>query len=138
MTERFEEWTGALGPAQRSLIENFVTAYPRASEIRLEERRRLQGEAVALIKRYTNASELGPRLASVFTESDAGRSEDVERESKRWEAGLTRLVADIGSTLTSEQRRRVIRQIDSYAQDFRALSDARTAGRERAGARAGS
>lgn len=126
MVERFEEWTGDLSSEQRARVERFVQAHPRWSQIRLQDRRRWQREAVALIKRYRNAAELAPRLSRLFSEPEAGRSDEYRRETRRWETDLAELVAELSATLSAEQRSRVVRRLDRYAEDFRALARARS------------
>ena len=125
-TERFEQWTGNLNASQRRRIEDFVRAHPKVMEIRFAERRRWQADAVQLLKRHKNPAELAPRLAKLFNEPEAGRSQEYLSENRRWEADLAQLVLDLDRTLSSEQRERVLRRMNRYAEDFRALAGARS------------
>ncbi len=120
--ERFEEWTGDLSRDQTSRIEQFVRAHPRIQEVRLEERHRWRREALELIRRYRKADELAPRLARLFGEPEAGRTEDYMRETRRWEGDLAALMVELDRTLSTDQRNRVLRRLRRYAEDFKALS----------------
>jgi hypothetical protein len=122
MLERFEEWTGELRSEQEDLIRQFVRAHPRSAELRLEDRRRWQRAALQMVREARRPDELVPRLAMLFGNPDADRPEDYVRETKRWESDLADLVVTIDRTLSAEQRARVLRRIDRYEDDFRALS----------------
>jgi hypothetical protein len=122
MVERFEEWTGGLTKPQRDRIERFVRAHPRIQEVRLEDRRRWQKQAVGHIKEFKTAEELASRLASLFSQPDASRNDDYTRETHSWQNDLADLLVDLDRMLSVEQRSRVIRRMARYADDFRALS----------------
>ena len=121
LIDRFEQWTGDLAPEQRARIREFVKTHPGDAEVRLDERRRWQRTAVELVRQYRRPDELAPRLARLFGEPDAGRSPDYLVATRRWEADLGRLVVEISRTLSAEQRERVLRRIDRYAEDFQSL-----------------
>jgi hypothetical protein len=125
--ERFEDWTGDLTGPQRERIEQFVRAHPRIQEVRLEDRRRWQKQAVAYLREYRKPDELGPRLAKLFSEPDAARDADYARETRSWESDLADLLVDIDRSLSAEQRDRVLRRMARYRDDFRALSKGRAA-----------
>ena len=130
MVEQFEEWTGDLDASQRSRIEVFVSSHSGVYERRLEERRRWQRQAVALIKRHRTASDLAPSLGRLFGEPESGRSEAYIRDMRRWESDLAGLIVELYATLSAEQRGRVLRRMERYAADFRALSGERRATEE--------
>ncbi|MBI2958733.1 MAG: hypothetical protein HYY28_00330 [Betaproteobacteria bacterium] len=122
MWQRFRDWIGDLSDEQEAHIERFVREHARYTALRFEDRKHWQRDAVALMKRYRKPEDLAPRLAAVFTHPETRRSAQYLREAARWEADLADLIADIDRTLTPEQRRRLLRRIDNYAEDFRALS----------------
>lgn len=122
MVERFEEWTGDLNESQRALIGIFVREHPRIAEIRLEDRKRWQREAVEDIRRFRKVDELAPRLSKLFSEPDSARGELYRSETGRWENGVANLILEMERTLTEEQRARVQKRIARYAEDFRALA----------------
>jgi hypothetical protein len=123
--ERFEQWTGRLSTAQRERIEQFAAAHPRIMEIRYAERQRWQREVLDTLKRHRQA-DLAPRIAKLVAEPEAGRPEEYVRESRRYEAGLAKLVLDLDRTLSPEQREQVTRRMERYAEDFTALAGTRS------------
>ena len=124
MIDRFEEWTGNLSREQQARIKLFVHEHPRNAEIRLEERRRWQKTAVQLLRERRKADELASQLALLFGEPDTQRSDEYVRETRRWESDLANLVVELDKTLTAEQRARVLRRMERYADDFNALTQA--------------
>ena len=122
LIDRFEEWTGELSAEQRARLEAFVRRHPNINELRLQERRRWQREAVALVRAERSATELAPRLAKMFGEPDAGRSEQYLAAMKSYESDLADVIVELGNNLTAEQRGRLLRRIDRYAEDFKALT----------------
>ena len=125
MIEQFEEWTGSLDVAQRARIGHFISLHSGIYELRLLDRRRWQSEAVALLKRYRSASEFVPLIERLVAEPESGRSEQYVLALRHWEADLAGLIVELDATLRTEQRRRVLRRMDKYAEDFRVLSGTR-------------
>ena len=122
MVERFEEWTGNLNAGQRSRIEKFVSSHSREYQMRLEERRRWQREAVALLRRHKIASELALPLVRLYSEPEFGQSQEYIGAMRRWDSDFSVLVVDLHASLGAEQRARVLRRMERYAEDFRALA----------------
>jgi len=122
MWERFDDWIGHLSDEQEARIERFVREHARYTALRFEDRKRGQREAVALMRQYRNPAELAPRLAAIFTHPETRRSAEYLRVAARWEADLAELIVDIDRTLTLDQRGRLIKRIENYAEDFRTLA----------------
>lgn len=120
--ERFHDWIGHLSDEQEARIERFVRENARYTALRFEDRKHWQRDAVSLMRQYRNPAELAPRLAAIFKHPETRRSAEYLREAGRWEANLADLIVDIDRTLTLEQRSRLIKRIDNYADDFRALA----------------
>ena len=122
MLLRFEEWTGDLSTGQRSRIEKFVSSHSREYEMRLDERRRLQREVVALLRRHKIASELALSLTRLYSQPELGRSEKNTLAMRSWDLDYSVLVVDLYASLSAEQRARFFRRMERYEDDFRALA----------------
>jgi hypothetical protein len=123
LIDRIEEWTGDLNDAQRAQVGAFVRAHPGLNELRIQERRRWQKEALELVRQHRGKpAELAPKLAALFSDPDARRSDQYNREMRRYESDLCDLLLALERTLDSEQRARALGRIDRYAEDFRALT----------------
>lgn len=122
MFERFHDWIGNLSDEQEARIERFVREHSRYTAMRFEDRKRWQREAAAIIRQYRNPSELASRLAAVITQPETRRSAEYLAAAAHWEADLAGLIADIDRLLTAEQRARLIKRLEGFADDFRALA----------------
>ena len=119
---RFEDWTGTLSDEQEDRIGRFVKAHMHTAQMRFENRKRWQRKAVDLIRQVRTPKELAARLADIFVQPANHRLPEVVQALAVWESELTDLVLDLDRTLTPEQRARVLRRMQRYAEDFEALS----------------
>ena len=130
---RFEDWTGTLRDEQEDRIGRFVKAHMQTTQMRFENRKRWQREAVALIRQVRTARELAPRLADIFVQPVDHRLPEYVRALAVWESDVIDLVLDIDRTLTPEQRAHFLRRMGRYAEDFEALSAERAIAVQAAG-----
>ena len=130
---RFEDWTGSLSDEQEDRIERFVRAHMRTTQLRLENRKRWQHEAVGLLRRVRTPKELAPRLADIFVQPARHRLPEFVQALVAWESDLTELILDIYRTLTPDQLAHVLRRMGRYAEDFEALSAEPAVGAQAAG-----
>lgn len=119
---RFEDWTGTLSDEQEDRIGRFVKAHMHTTQMRFENRKRWQREAVGLIRQVRTPKELAPRLADIFLQPANHRLSEYVQVLVAWESDLTDLILDIDRTLTPEQRAHVLHRVERHAEDFEALS----------------
>jgi truncated hemoglobin YjbI len=119
---RFKDWTGTLSDGQEDRIERFVKAHLNTTQMRFENRKRWQKEAVGLIRQTRTPGELAPRLADIFVNPGDHRLPEYVRALVRWESDLTDTILDIDRTLTPEQRAHVLQRMQRYVDDFEALA----------------
>lgn len=122
---RFKDWTGTLSDEQQDRIGRFVKAQMHTTQMRFENRKRWQREAVGLIRQVRTPKELAPRLADIFVQPANHRRPEYVQALVVWESDLTDLILDIDRTLTPEQRAHVLHRMQRYAEDFEALSEQR-------------
>ena len=119
---RFKDWTGTLSDGQEDRIERFVKAHLNTTQMRFENRKRWQSEAVGLIRQVRTPGELAPRLADIFVNPADHRLPEYVRALVRWESDLTDTILDIDRTLTPEQRAHILQRMQRYVDDFEALA----------------
>ena len=119
---RFKDWTGTLTERQEDRIERFVKEQLGTTQMRFENRKRWQREALILLRQRRGARDLAPRLADIFVNPEAHRTPEFRQALVIWEADLTDLVLDVERELSPEQRAHVLNRMRDYAQDFNALS----------------
>lgn len=122
MLQSMRQWTGDVTREQQALIEDFARAHDRQTRLRFEDRVRWQNEALDLLRQRLPAKELAPRLAKLFTDPDARRSQEFRREDRRWQEDFGRLLVELNGTLSRIQRAHVAQRLESYASDFTALA----------------
>ena len=122
MVDSFRQWTGDLTRDQEASVDRFVRAHDRFTTMRFEDRVRGQREAVVLLRKRLPAKELAARLTQHFVDPDTRRTDDYLREEARWEADFGKLLAELSASLSPAQRARVLRSIESYADDFALLA----------------
>jgi hypothetical protein len=118
----FSDFAGELTPEQEARVERFVASHERHVELRFEDRRHWQREALAILEKHYPPLELGRRLAETFTRPELRRSEEFLREDRRWEQDFAQLVVDLDRSMSARQRARVVRRLQSYAEDAAALA----------------
>jgi hypothetical protein len=122
LEERFEFFIGDLSDAQREVIVRFVQTQPRASEVRLSDRKRRQQEFVQLLKDERASPDLGERLRGYFLNWERDRGPEHAELAREWEERLVLVTLEIDRTLTREQRQRAVQRFASLAEDCRVLA----------------
>ena len=118
---RFKDWTGTLSDEQEDRIGRFVKAHMPTTQLRFENRKRWQSEAVGLIRQLRTAAELAPRLADIFLQPADHRLPEYVQARAAWESDLMDLILDVDRILTPEQRAHALQRVQGYAEDFEAL-----------------
>ncbi len=113
-----EDWLGELSDAQRERVRRFNEGAPLNAALRDRERRRQQGEFVALLR----ARRSGGALADWAAHWDRGREPEFARANRAFAEGLFTMLADLERTLSARQRAHVVERMQEYARDFRTLA----------------
>ncbi len=125
----FRDWTGKLSDDQEARIERFADDFGHLTALRFEDRKRWQGQALALLRAERKSPQFAAHLAALFTRPEEGRSAEYIAAQARYESGLAGLVVDIDRTLTQEQRVAAVRRMHHYADEFAALAGQRAVAR---------
>jgi hypothetical protein len=123
LEEYFRDWIGQLDDRQIERLDRFAEGYGRMQAMRLDDRKRTQQEALAIMRSERDAARLGPRLAALFSQPDEGRSAEYRSAAARYEAEIASLIVDMDRLLTPGQRARAQRRAMSYAEDLASLSE---------------
>jgi hypothetical protein len=118
--KRMEDWFGSLSEAQTERIALYSRRAPLDDELRLRDRRRLQRELVAMLKR----KEARKKLVAWAAAWDQNREPAFEALRKENLQEYYAMVLDLDKTLTPEQRGKAVRRLRGYAGDFTALASA--------------
>jgi len=118
VTDRLEDWVGKLSQAQAERVREYAERMPLIDELRDRDRKRLQGEVLAVIC----AHQARERLPDLIANWERGREPAYVKGLDTWRAQYFQLIMEIDQSLSSEQRRRAHDQMRRYAEAFEALA----------------
>jgi hypothetical protein len=122
--DEMEDWTGRLTKEQKSRIKVLNNSLPWNGNLWLDTREMVQDSLAAMLRRKAPAADLEALLTAYFRGADSLKSEEYRTRNREFERRLCTLIYMIHNTLTTEQKRSFLQQVDKTAQDFRALSKA--------------
>jgi len=123
MVDSLEDWVGKLSKAQVERVRQYAERAPMMEELRERERKRLQGDVLAIIR----AREAQKRLPAYLENWDRGRDPAMLAANKAWRVELDKLLLDLDRTLTAEQRAKAVARLHGFSEDFSALAVAASA-----------
>jgi hypothetical protein len=118
LVERLEDWVGRLTQAQVERVREYAERAPLADDLRDRDRKRLQKDALAIIRARQAVARLPERLAHW----ERGRDPGYVAALDAWREQYFALLIDLDRTLSAEQRERALRAMRRYAADFEALA----------------
>lgn len=124
-TRNVESWMGSLTASQRSILAAGFAEIPVADELRLEDRRRLQGEFLGLLRNPPPRERMIERLRAILLTPELGRSPAYEAQSRRWREANAAMLARLIAESTPQQRRQLQRKLRDYASDALMLASNR-------------
>jgi len=118
VADRLEDWVGSLSEGQMKRVREFSERAPLAAEMRDQDRKRLQGEFVAMIR----ARETVKRLPVLAENWERGRDAAFLQANSVWREELFAMLLDLDRMLTPEQRARAQATFRRYGEDFAVLA----------------
>ena len=116
--DRLEDWVGKLSQAQLERVREYAERMPLIDEFRERERRRLQGEVLAILR----ARQAQARLPEQIANWDRGREPAFVTALGAWRDQYFALLVDIDRSLSTEQRGRALAHLRRYAEEFETLT----------------
>jgi hypothetical protein len=118
MQDRLEDWVGKLSQAQADRVRLYAARAPLTDEFRHSDRKRLQGEILAM----TRSQEARKRLPELAAHWQTGRDPAFVALNEAWRREFYALLLDLDRSLTPAQRARAVAAFRRYAEDFAVLS----------------
>lgn len=125
--EWLAEWTGSLNAEQEQRIALMARATFDRANTKLAEREHNQREFIDILKSERAVESLAPRLSDLLENWESRRTPAQVNEAKLAEAQFARMMVDVDRILTPAQRANAVNRLRSYAADFAALVDVRSA-----------
>lgn len=116
--ERLEEWFGSLDDAQVERVRRYSARAPFSAELRERDRRRRQGELLAMLR----AREAKQRLAPWLVAWDQGREPAYVEATRATESEYFELLLDLDRMLTPAQREACTLRLKKYAELFNSMA----------------
>jgi hypothetical protein len=124
--EEAERWYGSLDDAQLERIRGWVAALPVNYPLALEDRKRRQGEFVAImeaaVSRKADRAETRQRLQRLLTAWETGRSPAYQAFAAQVTAENLKLAANVVNMATPAQREILNRRAQRWVDDMNALA----------------
>jgi hypothetical protein len=118
MQDRLEDWVGRLSKAQAERVRLYAERAPLTDEFRDRDRKRLQGEILAMVR----SQEARKRLPELAAHWQKGRDPAFVALNEAWRREFYALLLDLDRSLTPAQRARAVAAFRRYAEDFAVLS----------------
>ena len=118
LQERLEEWVGRLTQAQVQRVRLYAERAPLTDEHRERDRKRLQAEVLAMVRRH----EAAKRMPDLLARWQQGRDPAFVVLNEAWRKEFYTLLVDLDSSLTPAQRARAVAHFRRYAEDFAILA----------------
>jgi hypothetical protein len=116
--ERLEEWVGELSRGQVERVARYSERAPLLEDLRDRDRKRLQGELVALVRAHAARE----RLPDAAAHWERGREPAYAAAYKAALEEYFAMLLDLDRSLSAEQRARLVRNATRWADDFRTLA----------------
>ena len=122
IVDEMEDWTGRLTKEQKARIKVLNGTLPWNGGLWLDLKEQVQEHLAGMLKQKASAADVRGYLASYYPATDSLRSDEFRIKNKEFEKRLCTLIYMIHNTLSTEQKRHFIQQVEKLAQDFRAMS----------------
>ncbi|MDX2220066.1 MAG: DUF6279 family lipoprotein [Burkholderiales bacterium] len=116
-----ESWLGPLTAEQKSRVQTQIAKVPAGDAMRLADRRRLQGEFLALVRNPPPRQKFIEELRHMLTRPEEGRDPAYIAATREWREQTAALFADTLASATPAQREHLKRKLRGYASDVMAL-----------------
>ncbi len=121
--ELMREWFGDLSEEQVAQLRRASAGLPLVYELRLQNRRRRQGEFLATLKKYRSPAELEPRLKHWLTEWEEGASPAYLLLSEQHQTLYVQMLLELDRGLSPAQRVHAVTRLHEYAEIFKSLAE---------------
>lgn len=115
--ERIERWTGRLKPQQRLQIEKAVPGIPDLAESWLTYREQQNQRLIELLDDGAGQARMHAFLQDWWVEAQ-GRSQQYRLEWKEARVGFAEMLAELGKSLDSKQRRHLKNRLSGIRDDL--------------------
>lgn len=118
-----DDWTGGLSAKQERQIRSWMLAVPDSEPDRLRFRQERQAEFLESLPASGGSPEqLAQTMRPWFFQADRSRPAYYRRARSAWQQSFTRMLVQVDTLLTAEQRSSFLRRLDQVIVDLHELS----------------
>ena len=117
-----ERWTGSLNKDQRQLIRDWSRSYELMGPELAETRLAWQREFRRILELRHDRPAYEAAFRQLLANPTFGRSEALQKKFDRNQQALVALYLELEHSLSTDQRKRMVKKLRSYAGDFRVLA----------------
>lgn len=131
---QLRDWVGPLSNAQEERIKVLQQQVPLTDKLRHQDRLRRQQEFLVLLKsRHGNRQAFAKQLRDWLEHWESGRAPEQKRLFDESWKKRAEFYAAVDRMLTAEQRNHLLHRLQDFIDDFRSLTEHRTASAAAAG-----
>lgn len=117
-----ERWTGSLRKEQRKMIDDWSQSYELMAEELLATRTAWQQEFRRILDMRQDRPAYEAAFKQLLANPTFGRSDALQQKFDRNEQAVIALYLQLDHSLSPDQRKRMVKKLRSYAEDFRHLA----------------
>lgn len=121
--ENISEWIGKLTEPQKQLVKHYSPQFRSNGREWLKYRRLVQEHAHELFINKDSDPEFKTKLLAVMSDPESYRHQTLIENSEHNGKVYTAMVVELSQQLTSKQKKRLLRKLDGYIEDFEDLSE---------------
>jgi hypothetical protein len=120
--DRFEEVVGKLSAEQRALVRERLATAPDSNPIWLAHREKQQARLLELLRARAGAKAVEDQVRAWTVRPEERYTDDERALTAAARERTAQLIVDIDRTLSADQRAHAVERLQTYADDFAALS----------------
>lgn len=121
--ENLSEWIGKLNKQQIELIKTYAPQFRSNGREWLKYRRLVQEHAHDLFRNKASDPEFKSKLLAIMSDPESYRHQSLIENSEHNGEIYTAMVVELSQQLTQKQKKRLLRKLDGYIEDFEDLSE---------------
>ncbi len=123
LQKNLKEWLGKLTKPQKQLVSDYAPQFRSNGREWLKYRRAVQSMAKVLFEQKENDPEFSSKLMQIMTNPESYRHPTLVNNSEYNGNIYNKMVVDLAQKLTAKQKKRLLRKLDNYIEDFQDLSE---------------
>lgn len=123
LEDNLKEWTGKLSSEQLQIVQAYSPRFESTARHWLQYRRHVQSLARTLFEQKDSNPNFEQDLLNLMSNPESHRHAELVEKNDANNVLYSQMVVEFGATLSQKQKKRLLRKIDGYIEDFEELSE---------------